>query len=116
MARPFTRIADWYGAIGGNVSSPPSNRSSPVSASKAFSFPSPSEPTVHTMPSACPSVVDTTGEPFDAGDAHHAGVIVGGSAEPSLTAMRVEPAGQFTPCPLKTTYVPPVPVNAAPAL
>src|SRR5215470_11162531 len=45
------------------VTPPPSKTTSPVSPSKPWSWLSPSDPRLHTIASACPSVVVTIGEP-----------------------------------------------------
>src|SRR5258706_11871727 len=95
------------------IALPPPPIAAPVSPSNPTRLP----PRLHTTASVWPSVVVTMGEPLPPWCAHQATVGLGGVVALILTDVRspVWPAGQPTPVPLKTTYVPCSVVEAAPA-
>src|SRR5262245_16455589 len=105
MMRPFAAIGDWCPTMVPVATG--LTRLAPVSALSALTWPL--VPTTQTIASApCALVMVTIGLLAWVGPPHQAGVIVGGDAAPTLTAIRPPfmPVGQPVTPPLNTKYVP----------
>src|SRR5262245_2959369 len=95
ITRPFATIGDWCPLIVAVATAAPERTLAPVSALSALTWPL--VPTTQTIASAPWALVMLTiGLLAMVGPPHQAGVIVGGDAAPTLTAMRPPfmPVGQ----------------------